>query len=617
LLKRIIPITTNMGFLDSITSSIKDKAEDVTESIRDTITDNAEDVIEYIDDKVDAIDIDGIKNAGGQVYKTSRETSTLCHTTISKANEVVAFGMELKDTLDGLSADGTLQADKFDIIKDLVDGDRIREATALAGELGDLALQCVDKSQDMMEAIELGMDSLPDFIEDRIDDKREEAAEKGAKDSDPNLPDVEFHTRELKALVTNVEGVNLFTVMSSGKMAFDGLRAKGEVCQDMFSTVRKFSEDVSEVSDAIRNFTLKGLDIGAMKEMVYGAWRCLRLSSLIREFSEGVGKIIKWIVNLFKRASEKLGSIWGALARAKDVLGDCVRYVVECIRLCDDAKSRGDELCDLSAEIREHLVNIVTFDRDAIASIKDLSDGDEIRRAIELATTMDDIAFECVEHILEAIRKVCAAIKSMPDVLTEGLDTEPKQVEVGGGTRAISFGVDDDGDDDAMPVDGVDISGDVEELDRMRGAIEEANVFESVQKSADGFDGVKAKIGLCGDMIVQSRGFADHCDTAIKSFGGAWDLESAQNHIMELFEIVSMGKLIKNFVKEIQKLVRANIVLMEAVINKFKDIDLVPDQLEDFVEDVCCLQPCILAKWLSAKLVPARGPLMLTDKPSE
>eukprot|EP01083_Nonionella_stella_P115887 343957_1 len=153
----------------------------------------------------------------------------------------------------------------------------------------------------------------------------------------------------------------------------------------------------------------------------------------------------------------------------------------------------------------------------------------------------------------------------------------------------------------------------------MRGAIEEANMFEIVQKSADGFDGVKAKICLCGDMIVQSRGFADTCDTAIKSFGGAWDLESAQNHILELFEIVSLGKLMKNFVKEIQKLVRANIVLMEAAMNKIKDIDFVPDQLEDFaedvedlVEDVCCVRLRLLSKWINEKLVSVRGPVLIS-----
>eukprot|EP00585_Thalassiosira_rotula_P013221 CAMPEP_0196132630 /NCGR_PEP_ID=MMETSP0910-20130528/2168_1 /TAXON_ID=49265 /ORGANISM="Thalassiosira rotula, Strain GSO102" /LENGTH=65 /DNA_ID=CAMNT_0041392251 /DNA_START=41 /DNA_END=234 /DNA_ORIENTATION=+ len=65
-----------MGFLDSIKSSIKDKAEDFTDSIKDSILDKAEDAIKYIDDKVDAFDLDEIKNAGGQVYKTSRETST-------------------------------------------------------------------------------------------------------------------------------------------------------------------------------------------------------------------------------------------------------------------------------------------------------------------------------------------------------------------------------------------------------------------------------------------------------------------------------------------------------------------------------------------------------------
>lgn len=555
-----------------------DKMGDLVGSVKDA----AGDVIEVIDDAVDMpiiIDIKGIKRAGSAVYETSRETSDLCNTTIDKASEVVAFGLELKETLDGLSADGTLDASKFEVIKDLVDGDRIRAATALAAELGGLALQCVDKSQDMMEAIEQGIDTLPDIIEDRIEDKMGRAAEKGGKEGDPDLPDVETHSRELETLVADVDSVNLFTVMSSGKLAFDGLRSKGEVCQGMFTTVREFSEDVSQVSDAIRNFKL-GLDFGAMKDLVGNAWRCLRLSSLIKLFAEEVGKLIQWIVSLFKKASEKLGSIWGALANAKDVLKDCIQYVVECIRLCNDAKDRSGELCDVSAEIREHLLNIVTLDSDAIASIKDLSDGDEIRKAIKLATTMDDIVKECVTHILETIQKVSGAIMSMPDVLKEGIDEGGDE----GGTRAISLGVDDD--DDTPPAGGVDINSDVEELDGMRSAIEEANIFESVQKSADGFDGVKAKIGLCGDMIITSRGFADTCNTSIESFGGAWDLESAQHHILELFEIVSLGKLIKHFAESIMKLVRANIALMEAVRQKFKDIDFVPDEIEDLVDDI-------------------------------
>lgn len=563
------------------------------DSLKGSVKDAAGDVMEFIDDKVDMpviIDIKGIKEAGGAVHATSRETSDLCRSTIDKASEVVSFGMEMKETLDGMTGDegGGLDASKFEIIKDLVDGDRIREATTLAGELGDLALQCVEKSQDMMEAIEHGIDTLPDIIEDHIEDKLDRATEKGGKEGDPDLPDLERNCGELRSLVEGVEAVNLFTVMSSGKLAFDGLRSKGEVCEGMFTTIRDFAEDIAEVSDAIQNFKL-GMALGAMKDLVSNAWRCLRLSNLIKQFAEGVGAIIEWIVKLFKRASEKLGSIWGALARAKDVLADCVRYVGDCIRLCDDAKDRSGELCDVSAEIREHLGNIVTLNKESIASIKDLADGDEIKRAIQLATTMDDIVKECVMHIIETIRKVCAAIKSMPDVLTEGMKDggEDGAPEGGGTTRAISFGiVDDDEDDETPPEDGVDVSGDIEELDGMRGDIEGANVLEAVGKSADAFDGIKAKIGLCGDMITESRGFADACNTTIESFGGVWDLESAQGHIRELFEIVSLGKLIRHFAREIMRLVRANIAVMEATRQKFKDIDFVPDQLEDLIEDV-------------------------------
>ena len=172
-----------MGFFD--------KLDDLTGSIKDA----AGDVVEFIDDKVDMpvilgassafphrrlsrrrrpapasapltvrlpppppprvpppasppADVKGMKEAGSAVYESSRETSDLCRETIDKAAEVVSFGMELKDTLDGLSADGTLDSDKFAVIQDLVDGDRIRAATALAGDLGGLALRCVDKSRE-------------------------------------------------------------------------------------------------------------------------------------------------------------------------------------------------------------------------------------------------------------------------------------------------------------------------------------------------------------------------------------------------------------------------------------------------------------------------------------
>lgn len=80
---------------------------------------------------------------------------------------MVAFGRDLQMTLENVvggtnlsSKDRGLDASKFSIIQDLVDGDKIKEATQLAKDLSGLSLDCVDKSKQMMAAMESGIDAL-------------------------------------------------------------------------------------------------------------------------------------------------------------------------------------------------------------------------------------------------------------------------------------------------------------------------------------------------------------------------------------------------------------------------------------------------------------------------
>ena len=87
---------------------------------------------------------------------------------------MVQFGQELQTTLDDVTGSstsksssrgiGSMDASKFAIIQDLMDGDRIQSATNLARELSDLSLKCVDKSQEMILSMERGIDALPDAI---------------------------------------------------------------------------------------------------------------------------------------------------------------------------------------------------------------------------------------------------------------------------------------------------------------------------------------------------------------------------------------------------------------------------------------------------------------------
>jgi hypothetical protein len=107
-----------------------------------------------------------------------------------------------------------------------------------------------------------------------------------------------------------------------------------------------------------------------------------------------------------------------------------------------------------------------------------------------------------------------------------------------------------------------------------------------VQASSDAFLGVERKIGVCRDMIASSRGFAENCNSTIDSCMGVWDLPTAMDHLLEMCRLVKLGELMKQFAEQIMKLVRANIAVLKAALEKIRNFDVVPDAIEDKIEDV-------------------------------
>ena len=247
---------------------------------------------------------------------------------------------------------------------------------------------------------------------------------------------------------------------------------------------------------------------------------------------------------------------------------------------------------DTSKEICDHLKNIVQFRTSnaskAFASLKDLADGDEIMLCIQLATGIDDEFTACTSQVIKTIEGVDDAIRNMPDVLIPELtsieddddididiDFVDDEKEVNKKSRGGVIG--DDGTTTTTrgarttTVKKVDVGNDVRELDEIRNKIEDANALTVISHSLEGFVGINDKIGMCGEMITTSRGFAESSLTAIDSFqNGSWDLEVASAHILELFHIRTAGKQMKVFIESILQLVRANIELLKTIRSKSK-----------------------------------------------
>ena len=430
------------------------------------------------------------------------------------------------------------------------------------------------------------------------------ASSRGAKRGDPALPDIDGSVREMQQLVEDVQNVNLGTVVSSGTAAFEGLRKNGELSKVMFTSIRDFAVDVESVSTSFRGFDTEARKPKELFQLcttiAKDAWRCLRLSGMMKLFAEKVRVLIQWIIALFQMASSKLGEIWGSLANAKTVLGGCIHNVKESIRLCDLSKDNATVLRDTSKEICDHLKTIMHFKKskgNALASIRELADGDEIILCLKLATGIDDNFSACTKQVMRTIDDVDTAIRSMPAVLkvdTDGNNLEESSGSMTPGTtkpsttndneieeRTSRGGINNFASSTATTStkksksrgieDVVDVSNDVRELAEQRSSVEGASAITLLQKSAEGFQSVNEKIGTCGDMITTSRGFADTSLQAIDSFNnGSWDLEVAAHHILELFEIRDAGQRMKVFVESVLELVRANIELLKAIRSKSK-----------------------------------------------
>ncbi|KAL7554581.1 hypothetical protein ACHAWF_019043 [Thalassiosira exigua] len=296
----------------------------VTDSIKDSLKDNF------------FLDIKGIKSAGAECHVTAKETSQICTTTTSKASQLITYGCEMKAALDGFS-DG-VDAQDFAAIGAILTSDKIHTVLSLASEMDDLAISCARQSSKMIDAIDAGIETLPDILEKNVDKRMENAKQDGSKEGDPEIPNLENDVRALEDTARCVRQSNPINAIEWFQKAFDGITTKGELCRDMFATMRDFANDVAGVSEAIENFKFGKL-VGHIKGLVKDIWRCLRLSDLIRSFARAAEKLIKWIVEVIKAVMEKIKEL-----HVKNI-ADC-GY---CVQVESTLESLGIKTSDLNA----------------------------------------------------------------------------------------------------------------------------------------------------------------------------------------------------------------------------------------------------------------------------
>lgn len=549
-------------------NKVGDKLEGVAESVLDAGSDFVESGTDLLKNGKCYKTISKLQDSGKECYQLAKETTELCETTQTRGQEMIDFGSEIKDTLHGFSS--KMDAETLETIKDLMDGDRLKSAMALAEDMDDIALSCVEKSVRMIEIMEDTMDSVPDVLEGFMnkaagpDDAEAQLAQERSLGV---LSTLDQDVEDVKSCIDALEHLNITTALKVGMHAFENLSAKAALSRTMFITISGFAEEVSGYTRAISEG-----DIGDMFKLankVKDMWHCLKLSAFMRQLAEGAGKLIRIIIDLFKSMSNRLSTLWAALAFAKNCMVDCMEYVVSAKKLVVDAHEKSALLIERSRSIKDQLQSLgsIDFRGKSIHTARQLSEGGEIQEAIQLASTMDDLVVDCSKQVIAMIVRVTEGFQNLPEIITADVNVQEDGKQ----------------DDDQEPDD---IEENITQLELKREVIEKSNVISAARTSVAGFHSVLDNASHCRNMLELVEGFTGNCSITIEAFLGTWDLESAMEKIREMCRIVRLGELIKQFAEHIKKLLKAIVALMKATMEKLSIKNLSNIDLGDAVGDI-------------------------------
>lgn len=488
-----------------------------------------------------------VKDIAHRTEKAARETREICESTATKRTQMIAFSDDIVKTLQQLpQGDASL----LDTIKEMIDGDKVLAAKELASGLDVAAKSCVDKSIEMIDAMDDGVDSLPQMLQDMIEKEDDDGGDDDDDIDTSILQDVEKDLDDVKTCITSIQSLHLMTGLKVGLQAFSQLAEKAKRSRSLFDKVSDFAGEIVDITNAFRELQVQDI-VSKSKQLL----RCLRMTDVMKQLAEAAGKLLAILIDLFEHLAERISKLWAALAFAKDCMQDCLAHVNEAREFCANAKEKSMNLIDKSMAIKDQLDSVGDINMQSFQSVRQLAEGGEIQEAIDIATNMDDLVLDCSGKTTAMVDRVVEGFRNIPEILTEGIEptTAGKQ------------------DSDPEPVD---VENDIVELEEAKQAIESANVVSAARSGVAAFNGVSAKATTCNDMLQLVQTFAKECFDTIESFLGVWDLEAAADKIMQMCRLVNLGELIKQFSKQLKRLAIAMIDLMRVCSAKYSSLDL-------------------------------------------
>jgi hypothetical protein len=266
---------------------------------------------------------------------------------------------------------------------------------------------------------------------------------------------------------------------------------------------------------------------------------------MVRLFKK-IGKFADSIVDKVKdEAMEALGDVTEKFDVWIDIGKESRSLSQETSQICKDTSSQREMMISFASEIQSTLENGFSGEKrsseggqnpaDILNTIKDLTDGDKVKAAMEIATGLRDIAEKCCDKSLQLTTLIDRGLEALPDFIQNAITKGDGDDEVPG-----SRGLDDEDDDDDDDIDvaqlikGVetdiqDVTTCIDEIQHFKlanalkvgmsafvhlneKAVKSRSLFDEIQKYADDVNDITHAFDkdtlLSGDVINKVRDVA-------------------------------------------------------------------------------------------------------------
>ena len=375
---------------------------------------------------------------------------------------------------------------------------------------------------------------------------------------DRDLANVDGDVSELSNCIAAIEDLKLLTAVEAGTRAFKGITSKSQRCHTIFQTLKKFASNLASLTEAFMN-----LDASAVIHKRKDIYTAIGLGSIMKKFAESCQSLMEKIVHLFQSAAGKLSTLWEALSHAKDVMVDSLREVVDSRSFCEEATKKVGRLRELTGGLEKKSRGVQTLNVETLSVLKNMYKGNEFSDTMDTARGVDDEVGKAVSRMKSAAKRVKDEYHNLPPMITDG----------------IIDSVEDEGNDsDTSKLREIETN--IQDLEDATKTVENAKILQATKEIHEELSKIPSKIDICEEMIGSCTDFTDKSKSSIDSFLGKWTLESATDHIQQMRKLASISKIMEQFAIQIQKLLRALIGLLQAMVARVR---AVVDQAQNLI----------------------------------